>query len=128
MAKVEIATTVTGNGDVIIPHAFTKDIPVGSIIRVVILWEEEREPGQPKAGEESLTAFTARIQGRPLSPAYIPSVDKILIEDWANLPEEVEEGFDPDDWNRDWDELEALVVSSGDCGSTIYNQSKGSVK
>ena len=106
MAAVEISIQVTSDGDVVIPRTYTKGIPAGSAVRVLIRWEELAEPEQqnPNADEEALNSFVTRIKGHTLLSAYTPSAGKILAEDWANPIGEVDANFDIVEWNQAWDE------------------------
>jgi hypothetical protein len=71
MAAVTFSTQLTRNGEVVIPQAYTKDIPAGGTVRVILLWETEGIPvtqAQPKDIED-LVVFVANLQNRPLDPS-----------------------------------------------------------
>lgn len=124
MAAVEILTKVTENGDVVIPRTDLEDIPAGSAVRVLILWEEsiEAEQAQSNINKGPLNSLIARIQSRSLLPAYTPSQGKILAEDWLNPVKECDADFAVNEWNQEWDEIESLIEAEEDADQerTMY--------
>jgi hypothetical protein len=102
----EFSTKVTLDGKLIIPKNYTKYIPTGDAVRVIVLVDEL---GPQESQEEllSLEKVIAEIKSMPTDPANIQPGSGLLAEHLANTPGESDPSFDVDAWNKAWDKIEA---------------------
>ena len=88
MVACEFATTLLENGHVVLPETYTKYIPVGSSLRVLVLLNEITTTHETSYGPEegpSLEEFVKQLKQIPISPAVIqPGNMALLAERLAN--------------------------------------------
>ncbi len=130
MKAYEFSTSVTSDGRLAIPDAYTKDIPIGDSVRVIVLVDEQAAYGAEgtppshltiRADETtgfiegeldelpSLAEVMAEIKSSPQNPANIQPASGLLAEHLMNSPEVPDPLFDVTKWNREWDEVEAKM-------------------
>lgn len=107
----EFSATVTSDGKLVIPESYTKDIPVGDSVRVIILVNDKITSVVPEeegiAEPLTLAEIIEEIKQSPQNLANIQAASGLLAEHLANSPETPDSSFDVAEWNQQWDEIEA---------------------
>ncbi len=113
MKVYEFSTSVTSDSQLIIPKTYTKDIPIGNSVRVILLVSEENLSIENEQDEfddaPSLEEVIWEIKNTPQNPANIQPASGLLAEHLANSPEMADPLFDVVEWNREWDKIEAKM-------------------
>ena len=111
MKAYEFSTTITSDGKLVIPESYTKDIPAGDSVRVIILVNDKITPIVSEEEEiaEPLTVaeIVEELKQSPQNLANIHTASGLLAEHLANSPETPDPSFDVVEWNQQWDEIEA---------------------
>lgn len=111
MKAYEFSTRVTSDGKLVIPDAYTNNIPVGDTVRVIILVNEAQLLTDEEEDEVeelfSLEEIVDEIKQTPQNPANVHPASGLLAEHLANSPEMPDPSFDVAKWNREWDRVEA---------------------
>lgn len=107
MQAYEFSTKVGPGGKLVIPESYTKDLPVGDSVRVIILVNEfsvslADEPKNLSLLEQIVT----EIRATPQNPANVQSASAMLTKHLANAPHEFDPSFNVAAWNEEWDRLE----------------------
>ena len=111
MKAYEFSTKVTLDGKLIIPEPYSKDIPAGDSVRVIVLineeiWSVPKETSELPASP-ALTKIIKEIKHSPQNPANIQAASGLLAEHLASSPETPDPLFDVAAWNRQWADIEA---------------------
>jgi hypothetical protein len=111
MRAYEFSSRVTSDGKLVIPDAYTNNIPVGDTVRVIILVNEAQLLADDERDEFeelfSLEEVVDEIKRTPQNPANVHPTSGLLAEHLANSPETPDPSFDVANWNREWDKVEA---------------------
>lgn len=110
MKAYEFSTTITSDGKLVIPESYTKDIPAGDSVRVIVLVNDKVMPRMPEedaiAEPPTVAEIVEEIKQSPQNLANIHTASGLLAEHLANSPETPDPSFDVVEWNQQWDEIE----------------------
>lgn len=107
MQAYEFSTKVGPGGKLVIPESYTKDLPVGDSVRVIILVNEFPVSLADESKNLSLLEqIVTEIRATPQNPANVQSASDLLTKHLANAPHEFDPSFNVAAWNEEWDRLE----------------------
>jgi hypothetical protein len=97
MKAFEFSTNVTADHKLIIPEVYSKAIPSGGSVRVILLVEEQSSHTYDQADKQNelpaLEAVIAAIKNSPQNPANIQRTSGLLADHLTNSPEEADPAF-----------------------------------
>ena len=113
MKAYQFLSTITNEGQLIIPKQHIKNILPHQSVQVIVLVDEEisfADISQTDVTDPlSLESVITEIQNTPQNPANIQPASGLLATHLANSPQEANPTFDVDVWNEEWDRVEAKM-------------------
>lgn len=128
MITHEFSTLIGSDGKPVIPVP-VKNMPAGSPVRVIVLADERDFPLLSVSQREketdalySLEEVIREIKSSPQNPENICPASGLLAEHLGIPDEEPGPYFDPDEWNQEWDSLEAKMKTEELVGQTYEGE------
>lgn len=112
MVAYEFSTQLTDNGSVIIPKQYRQNLSKRTPVRIILLVEDKianQTDTVEMVDEPSVEEVVARIQQLGPNPANIKPASGLLGQHLAELIEESDPTFDLEQWQKEWDQIEAAM-------------------
>jgi hypothetical protein len=95
MQTYEFSTKIGPGGKLVILEVYTKHLPVGDSVRVIIVINEPHATiADQSKGQNLLAQVVAEIRSTRQNPANLQHASGLLAEHLANAPHEVDPSFD----------------------------------